>query len=235
MDISDMVDYSLDLLNYSDLETSFFHLDLQDPTTGFAYDATSIVGHTFPSLVDTASARFQGSKEVRSDLTRLRLGSHLANYLRKQLEEHKGFTATVGISTNKLTSKLVGNLNKPRGQTTLISSYVHNFMDGHDVGRIPGIGFKTAQMIREYILGRPAAFDSGLVYGGSKEDVKVRDVRTSEGMSPKLLEHIFSKAGFSHDLPERIWGYLNGIDESEVAKGRDVPQQISMVSLRLTD
>lgn len=54
------------------------------------------------------------------------------------------------VGTSKLLSKLVGNLNKPKSQTTLLPPYepkasdgrsnVIDFIDGHDIGKIPGIG-----------------------------------------------------------------------------------------------
>ena len=174
-----MVDYNVDILNRNTLTCSFFHLDRNDPTAGFPFDASYIAGHTCPTS-GTEIARppvsTTPSKPAGDELfLRLLLGSHLAQYLRHQLEEHKGYTSTVGISTNKLLSKLVGNLNKPKGQTTLLSPYEQNqstgesnvtrFLDTYDVGKIPSIGFRTAQKIRQHVLRRPAAFHTGLVYG----------------------------------------------------------------------
>ena len=230
-----MVDYNIALLNPNDLGSSFFCLDRQDPTSGFAYDAQTAFGPTFPT------EHPDNFDEDTSLLERLRLGSHLARHLRHQLEEQKGYTSTVGISTNKLLSKLVGNVNKPKGQTTLLPPYVvvepglsnvHLFLDDHDIGQIPGIGFKIAQKIRQHLLQRTPAFDAGLVYGGTKENVKVRDVRLMDGMGPQRLEQILNAPGTPRDLPRRIWGLVNGVDHAEVGKGREVPQQISIVSPR---
>lgn len=249
MDVTDMIDYNVGLLNRNDLATSFFHLDRNDPTIGFPFDASRVFGGTFPKLLEscetaTVSMTNPSYNDFESLLLRLRLGSHLAEYLRHQLEEQKGYTSTVGISTNKLLSKLVGNVNKPKNQTTLLPPYgnppdggassVINFIDEHDIGRIPGIGFKMAQKIRNYVLGRPAAFDAGLVYGPTKENVKVRDVRTLDGMGPELLGQVLAGAGVPKDLGEKVWGLINGVDVSEVAKAKAVPQQISIVSLRLS-
>ena len=239
MDVTDMIDYNVDLLNRNDLSSSFFCLDKNDPTIGFRYDANSIFGHTFPAKVAFSSEEVADSRDPDDLVLRLRLGSHLAQHLRHQLEEQTGYTATVGISTNKLLSKLVGNVNKPKRQTTLFPPYtttthglshVHQFIDEHDIGKIPYIGFKIAQKIRQYVLGRPAAFDSGLVYGGSKENVKVRNVRLLGEMDVTLLEGILHAPGVPKDLPAKVWGLINGVDDSEVAKSREVPQQISIVS-----
>lgn len=243
MDVTDIIDYNSALLNHNDLTASFFHLHRNDPTVGFPFDASSLLGHTFPAASTTPASRLVSTNSSFSNDSagiwlRLRLGSHLAWHLRHQLEEQKGYTCTVGISTNKLTSKLVGNLNKPKGQTTLLPPYnpdprdgrsnVMDFIDGHDIGKIPGIGFKSAQKIRTHVLGRPAAFDAGLVYGGTKESVSVRDVRIFEGMGPAPLGRLLAGPGVPRDLGDKIWGLIHGVDDTEVARAKEVPHQISI-------
>lgn len=243
-----MVDYNAELLNQTDLTTSFFHLDRNDPTAGFGFDASMICGHAFPvksglSVASPASSSVLLTHDESNGLfLRLVLGSHLAQYLRHQMEERKGYTSTVGISTNKLISKLVGNLNKPKGQTTLMPPYhragaqfesnVTKFIDSHEIGKLPGIGFKLAQKIRDHVLGRPAAFDAGLIYGTNKEVISVKEVRLQADMGPRLLEKLLGRPGAPKDIGGKIWDLINGIDDSEVSKAKSVPQQISIVSQR---
>ena len=243
MDVTDMVTYNIGFLNPNQLRTSFFHLDRNDPTVGFQFDASEFYGHTYPetsSHLKIPSSLTSVSPNIceSNDLSmRLILGSHLSQHIRRQLEEHKGYTCTVGVSTNKLISKLVGNLNKPKGQTTLLPPYNSDngesnavqFIDSHDVGKIPGIGFKMAQKIRSFVLGRPAAFDAGLVYGQTKEKIMVADVRRHPDVGPQCLEKLLGGAGAPKGIGTMVWGLLNGIDHSEVAKAKDVPQQISIV------
>ena len=244
LDVSDVVVYNLELLNYNNSSCSFFHLNRNDPTIGFPFDLTSFVGCTYPESPFTSSSfisSIASSPEAGGigDLTlRLVLASHLAQHLRHLLEEQTSFTATVGISTNKLLSKLVGNVNKPNSQTTLVPPYIRAFddidsnvtafVDAHDIGRIPGIGFKLAQKIRKHVLGREADFDAGLVYGGSKEKVHVRDVRLLANMGPELLDRILGGPGSPQGIGARIWSLLNGVDDTEVGKARSVPRQISI-------
>ena len=226
-----MVNYNIDILNHNDLSHSFFCLDQSDPTVGFQYDASEPFGPTYPPEAGAVSDQDPQLYQ------RLVLGSHLARYLRHELENEKGYTATVGISTNKILSKLVGNLHKPRSQTTLVppydagagsESHVTTFMDSHDIGRIPGIGFKLSQKIRARILGRQPAFDEGLVYGGTKEKVTVRDVRNFLGMGPEMLEEILSGPGAQRGIGGKIWGLLQGVDDVEVSQAKKVPSQISI-------
>lgn len=167
---------------------------------------------------------------------RLILGSHLAHYLRGRLASEKDHTCTAGISTNKLLSKLAGNVHKPNDQTTLFPPYnsedgqdnVTSFIDSHEVGKIPGIGFKTAQKLRALVLQRPADFDQGLVYGGTKEQVLVGDVRKVPDIGPEALEQVLGGAGAPHGIGAKTYGLLSGIDDSEVGQARDVPTQISL-------
>jgi len=153
------------------------------------------------------------------------------------MEEQYGYTATVGISTTKLVSKLVGNVNKPKNQTTLVPPYdgidvdtsnILAFLDPHDIGKIPGIGFKLAQKIREYVLSRPAQFDAGLVYGGTKEHITVGQCRQLPGLDVALLDKILAGTGTPHGIGAKVLGLLHGIDATEVSQARNVPKQISI-------
>jgi DNA polymerase iota len=101
-------------------------------------------------------------------------------------------------------------------------------MDDYEIGRIPGIGCKISQKIRVHVLGRAAEYDTGLVYGGTKEHVSVRDVLKHPGMSPEVLERLLGGSGSRHGTGTRIWELLNGCDDTEVGQAREVPTQISM-------
>lgn len=239
MDLTDVVDFNISLLNPHDLEHSFFQLQRDDPTIGFSFDATKIAGHVFGTPVTLANPNQDAENNL---MTRLTLGSHLAQHLRWALEEQKGYTSTVGISTNKILSKLVGNLNKPKGQTTLLPPYaiteqdadtsvesnVTTFIDSHDIGKVPGIGFKMSQRIRNHVLSRPADFDTGLIYGGTKESVTIQDVRLFPGMGPDLLEKILGGPGAERGIGGKAWNLINGIDDTEVQQAKKVPTQISI-------
>ncbi|KAK3077647.1 hypothetical protein LTS18_009670, partial [Coniosporium uncinatum] len=234
MDVTDLIDYNRDLLNPRNSPDSFFCLSKSDPTIGFPFDASYIAGHTYP----------EPEPNQRCDLAtadaltlRLLLGSHLALYLRNQLREQNGYTATVGISTSKLVSKLVGNLHKPDGQTTLLPPYdytgatgsnVTAFIDSHEIGKIPGIGFKMARAIRQHVLQRPVIYDEGLVTGRTKDTVSVRDVRLYPGISAEALEKVLAGPGSPHGIGSKVFGLIRGVDDTEVGQARQVPRQISI-------
>jgi DNA polymerase iota len=229
LDVTDLVDYNFRLLT-RDLSNSFFCLSQNDPTVGFAFDASKPAGHVYDE--------YYGSYDVAQDELRQRLilGSHLARHMRLQLEEQRGYTSTVGISTSKLLSKLVGNVNKPNDQTTLLPPYdscdnepgnVCSFIDSHDIGKIPNIGFKMADKLRKYALQHLA--DRPLLGEAAEETrITVHDIRTLPNMSVRLLDKILSGPGMPHGIASKAWDLLNGVDESEVSQARELPRQISI-------
>lgn len=234
-----MIQYNVDVLNRNDLGNSFFHLDRQDPTVGFAYDATELQGPTFPPGSDagsdwTSAAAWPGPDSL---YIKLLVASHLAGYLRRQLEHQKGYTATVGISTCKVLSKLVGNVHKPNSQTTLLPPYdvreqaesnVIKFLDSYEIRKIPGIGSKLARSLKDHLI------DSGPDFGASDgappddDKITVRDVRLFSGMGPGSLERILGGPGSPKGIGVRIWNLIHGVDDSEVLEARDFPSQISI-------
>ncbi|KAF7164222.1 hypothetical protein CNMCM5623_008887 [Aspergillus felis] len=239
LDVSEMVTYNVEMLNRNDLKNSFFHLDRRDPTVGFTYDATGFQGHTYLAVPDVVPDA--GSEWLR---IRLLVASHLAAYLRNQLEHQKGYTATVGVSTSKLLSKVVGNTHKPNSQTTLLPPYtvaehgaksnVLHFLDAHELRKIPGIGFKAAHRIKSYlttaVTGAGTEVDRASDTRTQSDDhaVTVGDVRLFPSMGPLLLEKILGGPGSPRDIGARIWGLIHGVDNTEVLQARDLPTQISI-------
>lgn len=250
MDVTDMIDYNMETINRHNLAQSFFQLSRVDPTEGFAFDATTVAGHTYPDNTEQSSLPADNPEDTALTL-RLRLGSHLARYMRHQLEQQKGYTSTVGIAPSKLLSKLVGNTHKPRAQTTLmpllttsgsgsgspISSDVGNvamFMDAHEISRVPGIGFKVAHKLRATVLGCPTtALDANwaIASGAGASElgrVTVGAVRTHPAVNPEMLEQLLAGPGSPRGIGLHIWRLLHGVDDTEVSQARAVPRQISI-------
>ncbi|KAJ8062663.1 hypothetical protein OCU04_009185 [Sclerotinia nivalis] len=85
-----------------------------------------------------------------------------------------------------------------------------------------------SQRIRNHVLSRPADFESGLIYGGTKESVTVRDVRLFAGIGPDALENILGGSGAERGIGGKAWGLMNGRDDTDVKDARKVPSQISI-------
>ncbi|KAF4512367.1 hypothetical protein G6O67_001517 [Ophiocordyceps sinensis] len=207
-------------LNRLSLSDSFFCLSRKDPELGFNCDLTSIAGCV-------VGAPASGARLDHHTYLRLLLGSHLAHHLRLRLETDFGYTATCGISTNKVLSKLVGSCNKPRNQTTLPAlrdDDVTEFMDRHKVRQVPGLGFKTALLLESYILGQPLDADSHLF----ESTLTVGEVRQHQAISPSSLESLLGGPGAERGIGQRVWGLLHGVDPTEVKEASNIPSQISI-------
>lgn len=237
LDCTDMIDYSFSHLNQNDLQNSYFHLNKNDPLVGFVFDASILPGYFHGSSSNTVdSGALQNEIDCLS--LRLRLGAHLAQYLRHRLEE-KGFTATVGISVNKVLSKMIGSSHKPNAQTTLMPNYnasslgemtsVNSFLDAHDIGRIPGIGFKLTQKLKSFALARQST-ETITTYSGDPQlqGVTVGDLRKHTNASPQLFQKLLGGPGWPKDIGFRVYQLLNGVDGSEVGAFKKVPTQISI-------
>ncbi|KAL4798713.1 hypothetical protein BDV19DRAFT_11603 [Aspergillus venezuelensis] len=236
VDVTGIVEFNFGLLNgngnWDGLgREEFFRLSREDSRQGFEFDPAVVCGHGYPEGVSCGSEA--GISQAESGLElRLRLASHLAGYLRAQLEEKKGYTATAGISTSKLLAKVVGSAHKPNSQTTLLPPYdtpkgsdertsnVLAFLDPREVRAIPGLGSKLSRRITSFIASRDASL--------AEDKVTIRDVRLSPGMGPPLLEKILGGPGAPRDIGVKVWGLLHGVDGTPVAEARDTPTQISI-------
>lgn len=225
LDVTDVIAYNQELLNRNALQDSFFQLSRHDPEKGFSFDATQFFGCVQPS-VDPKDLVLLLDNPL---CVRLLLASHLAGYLRLKLEEDFGYTSSGGISTNKTLAKLAGSVNKPQNQTTLLNlrdNDVQDFMDGHKLRQIPGIGSRIAQLIQDHVLSTKTTPDSHDLEIGAK--VTVREVRQFPSMSADLLERILDRPGAERGSGEKVWNFLHGVDSSEVKEASDVPTQISI-------
>lgn len=222
----------------SDLRQSFFHLSREDPTQGFTFDATRLAGHGYPNSGQEPRDENLLSQTTPDDYSlrlHLHVASHLATHIRTQLEVERGYTCTGGISTSKLLSKLVGAVKKPQTQTTLLPPYVARraaasnvalFIDDLEVGKIPGIGFKTAVKLRELVLKRPPAFDGWLM--NDDDRICVRDVKAVPGINSAEIDRVLSGPGSPQGFGSLVWNLLNGVDNTQVSTARDIPKQISI-------
>ncbi len=104
----------------------------------------------------------------------------MANWLRAQILEHTGLTASAGVSFNKMLAKIASDLNKPNGTAIITPSEAEAFISSLPIERFHGIGKATAR--RMHALG---------ISNGA-------DLRRTEA---KLLVSEFGKRGqFYYDI-----------------------------------
>jgi len=109
--------------------------------------------------------------------------------LRQKIIRETGLPISMGLSVNKLVSKVATNESKPNGQSHILKGTEKEFLAPLAIQKIPMIGEKTAQF---------------LIHMG------IRTVRTLRDMPLKMLQSTFGKNGTS------LWKKANAIDDSPV-------------------
>lgn len=109
--------------------------------------------------------------------------------LQEKILKHSGMHISLGMSVNKLVSKVATGEFKPRAQKHIPSGSEKEFLAPLAVDKIPMIGKQTASFL----------YDMG-----------VRNVSTLRNMPVKFLVSAFGKNGLS------LWNKAHGIDESPV-------------------
>lgn len=208
-----MIDFNISELTSTTRDQSFFRLSRTDPSVGFAFDWSILPGYTYPPLASNYDFPSLLHK-------RLFLGSCLASFIRAQILASYSHTCSAGISTSKLTAKLAGAVNKPDKQTLVLPGFEAQFLGEHEIGKVPGVGHKTAEKIRGAALGK---LQNEYKHGEAQEAVTVCDVRTSLSLSQ--LEAL---VGGNSGLGRKMWGWMHGIDDSKISAASTVPTQISI-------
>ncbi len=109
--------------------------------------------------------------------------------LRKKIIRESGLPISLGMSTNKLVSKVTTNEFKPNAEKQILAGGEKDFLAPLAIEKIPMIGKQTASFL----------YDMG-----------VRTVATLREMPVHFLVSAFGKNGIS------LWNKANGIDESPV-------------------
>ncbi|WP_201558066.1 DNA polymerase IV [Psychrobacter sp. 72-O-c] len=71
----------------------------------------------------------------------------MANWLRAQILEHTGLTASAGVSFNKMLAKIASDLNKPNGTAIITPADADAFISTLPIERFHGIGKATAKRL----------------------------------------------------------------------------------------
>lgn len=89
------------------------------------------------------------SKRTEGDFDK---ASHLAQQLKNAVRNSTKLSCTVGVSSNKLVSKIASNFKKPDGLTIVPPERIESFLDPLPIRTIPGIGKKTEEKFSEMSL-----------------------------------------------------------------------------------
>jgi len=75
--------------------------------------------------------------------------SHIAQQMKNSIRDKIKLTCSIGISPNKLVSKIASDFKKPDGLTVVTPEKVSEFLEPLKIREIPGIGKKTEEKLLE--------------------------------------------------------------------------------------
>ena len=74
---------------------------------------------------------------------------HVAQQLKNEIRKKLKMSCSIGVSPNKLISKIGSDFEKPDGLTVIKPDYISEFLSQLDIRNIPGIGKKTESILAE--------------------------------------------------------------------------------------
>ena len=132
--------------------------------------------------------------------------AHLARQLKNALRSTVKLSSTIGISSNKLVSKIASDYKKPDGLTIVEPENIESFLDPLPIRVIPGIGKKSEEKFSEMGL-------------ETISQLRGVDVFTLNGL-------------FGRKVGTYIYNAARGIDEDPVSPRHDPIQYSRIITLK---
>ncbi len=120
-------------------------------------------------------------------------GTRIAEWIRRDIEEATGLTASAGVSTNKFLAKLASGMNRPDGLTVILPEQAQEILEALPVEAFHGVGPATARRLHELNVYTGADLKSQTLIG---------------------LKETFGRTG------EHFYSVVRGIDERPVVADR---------------
>jgi len=154
---------------------------------------------------------YVGKDEAYLDVSKRTGGSfvsagHLAQQLKNAVRNSTKLSCTVGVSVNKLVSKIASDFKKPDGLTIVPSDKVETFLDPLPIRSIPGVGKKTEEKFVEMGL-------------ETISDLKKLDVFSLNSM-------------FGRKTGAYIYNAARGIDDEPVSQRQEATQYSRITTLK---
>ena len=152
-----------------------------------------------------------GRDEAYLDVSKRTDGSfvnaaHLAQQLKNAIRISVKLSCTIGVSSNKLVSKIASGFKKPDGLTIVPPDKIESFLDPLPIRTIPGIGKKTEERFEE--MGFQTI-----------SELKKMDVFSLNSQ-------------FGRKIGSYIYNAVRGIDEEPVAPRQEATQYSRIITLK---
>jgi DNA polymerase IV (DinB-like DNA polymerase) len=185
------------------------------------------------------SSRFQqvsvdeAYMELDKDITDYDKAIDVAKNIKENILRREGLTCSVGIAPNKVIAKLASDFNKPDGLTVVSPEEAKQFLDPLSISKIPGIGKKTALLLREMGLetvGQLAVYDVqlliarfgkfGLTMHRMANGIDEREVEETEGVKSISKEDTFDEDITDPDTIKKVFYALSEKVHASLLKKR---------------
>ncbi len=152
--------------------------------------------------------------DVTENLPGLPTATAVAQAVRATIREETALTASAGVAPNKFLAKIASDWKKPDGLFVIKPQHVERFLPPLPVGRLPGIGRASEQMLAGH---------------------QIKTVGDLQRLDRRDLRFLFGSFG------DRLWELARGIDEQPVVADREVkqissentfPRDLAMLELR---
>jgi DNA polymerase IV (DinB-like DNA polymerase) len=154
---------------------------------------------------------YVGRDEAYLDVTKrtdqnFKNAAHLAQQLKNSLRTTMKLSSTIGVSSNKLISKIASGYKKPDGLTIIEPQQIESFLDPLPVRTIPGIGKKTEEKFAE---------------------MKIDTISQLRSVDIFTLNELFGRKIGSY-----IYNAVRGVDEDPVSARHDPIQYSRIITLK---
>jgi DNA polymerase-4 len=157
------------------------------------------------------------------------LAGKLARWIKDEIRQRTGLTASAGVGPSKLVAKIASDVNKPDGLLIVPPEGVADFLAPLPVTRLWGVGPKTAQRLAELNvktvmdvrrcdvallaqkLGKYGPFLAGLAWGHDPRSVESEREPKSRGSETTFAEDVWSISALTSTLQglcEEVGGEL---------------------------
>ncbi len=154
---------------------------------------------------------YVGRDEAYLDVTKKTGGDferagHIAQQIKNSIREKLKMTCSVGVSPNKLVSKIASDYKKPDGLTIVSPEKVESFLEPLKIRDIPGIGKKTEEKFAE---------------------MKLETIGQLRELDIFKLNQLFGRKSGTY-----IYNAARGIDEEPVAEREPSVQYSKIITLK---
>ena len=120
------------------------------------FDLYSEISSSGMNIIEKYADTFEyvGRDEAYLDVTKRSSGdyvraSHIAQQLKNEIQQELKMTCSIGVSPNKLISKIASDYKKPNGLTIVKPEQLIEFLEPLEIRSIPGIGKKTESILKD--------------------------------------------------------------------------------------